>query len=68
MPEWIMGVDCKFTGYTYVGSNPTRPILEIFFYNLRLDILFLFKISYRLKKVLSKTDVYQKKNIRSSAC
>ena len=25
MPEWLMGVDCKFTGYTYVGSNPTRP-------------------------------------------
>ncbi len=21
-----MGVDCKSAGYTYVGSNPTRPI------------------------------------------
>ncbi len=26
MPEWLMGVDCKSTGYAYVGSNPTRPI------------------------------------------
>ena len=25
MPEWLMGVDCKSAGYTYVGSNPTRP-------------------------------------------
>lgn len=25
MPEWLMGADCKSAGYTYVGSNPTRP-------------------------------------------
>jgi hypothetical protein len=26
MPERLMGVDCKSTGYAYVGSNPSRPI------------------------------------------
>ncbi len=26
MPEWLMGVDCKSTGYAYAGSNPARPI------------------------------------------
>ena len=25
MPEWLMGADCKFAGYTYAGSNPARP-------------------------------------------
>lgn len=25
MPEWLMGVDCKSTGYAYAGSNPARP-------------------------------------------
>ncbi len=25
VPEWLMGADCKSAGYTYVGSNPTRP-------------------------------------------
>ena len=29
MPEWLMGADCKSAGYAYVGSNPTRPKLEI---------------------------------------
>jgi hypothetical protein len=26
MPERLMGVDCKSTGYAYAGSNPARPI------------------------------------------
>jgi hypothetical protein len=25
MPERLMGVDCKSTGYAYAGSNPARP-------------------------------------------
>lgn len=25
MPEWLMGVDCKSTGFAYAGSNPARP-------------------------------------------
>ena len=29
MPEWLMGADCKSAGYTYVGSNPTRPKIKI---------------------------------------
>ncbi len=32
MPEWLMGADCKSAGYAYVGSNPTRPNLNIYIY------------------------------------
>ena len=44
-----MGVDCKFTGNTYVGSNPTRPILRN-----------LLKIEPPIR-VPSKTDVNENK-------
>lgn len=46
MPEWLMGVDCKSTGYAYAGSNPARPIYiekyrkegvnHLFFYGLQI--------------------------------
>jgi hypothetical protein len=26
VPEWLMGVDCKSTGYAYTSSNLVRPI------------------------------------------
>ena len=42
MPEWLMGMDCKSTGYTYAGSNPARPkIFTIFntYYILKIDII-----------------------------
>jgi hypothetical protein len=29
MPEWLMGTDCKSVSIAYVGSNPTRPKLNI---------------------------------------
>ncbi len=25
MPEWLMGEDCKSSGFAYAGSNPARP-------------------------------------------
>jgi hypothetical protein len=28
MPEWLMGVDCKSTGYAYASSNLARPISQ----------------------------------------
>ena len=28
VPEWLKGADCKSAGYAYVGSNPTRPIVD----------------------------------------
>ena len=30
MPEWLMGVDCKSTGFAYAGSNPARPNKQVF--------------------------------------
>ena len=47
MPEWLMGADCKSAGYTYVGSNPTRPKLLInsnFCFKVRN--LFFYKIYF----------------------
>ena len=40
MPEWLMGADCKFAGYTYAGSNPARPknLMLKFYINLKLVI------------------------------
>jgi hypothetical protein len=29
VPEWLMGVDCKSTGYAYTSSNLVRPISRI---------------------------------------
>jgi hypothetical protein len=29
MPEWLMGVDCKSTGYAYASSNLARPISQL---------------------------------------
>ncbi len=51
--EWLMGVDCKSAGYTYVGSNPTRPKLSRkFAFNFYLK-------EFPPSKVPSKTDAYQ---------
>ena len=36
--EWLKEADCKSVAYRYVGSNPTRPILKLFY---------LIKINFR---------------------
>ena len=41
MPEWLKGADCKSAGLTYVGSNPTRPIIFIY--------LVLYKLIIKMK-------------------
>jgi hypothetical protein len=29
VPEGLKGADCKSAGYAYVGSNPTRPNINV---------------------------------------
>ena len=45
MPEWLKGADCKSAAYRYVGSNPTRPIINIIY-----KPTILFKIKYNITK------------------
>ena len=56
MPEWLKGADCKSAGFTYVGSNPTRPIVKFLlcFCKFNLEILISNDAFKRKKRNISK--------------
>ena len=64
MPEWLKGADCKSAGFTYVGSNPTRPIVKFFcaFVNLILKSWYI-TMPEKERSLISVKDEYKKTQI-----